>query len=330
MCGDRGGKTFGASVPKNPRPESIRRAGVTFVHRPRWLSASAYCHRERFRPTCAPCSAQEGKYPGTCPASRGRKSSWPLFADNSIIHNSTAFLPTCGKVCGQPDAGLYTVDPSPHEPHCDLRFRRDPALPRRAPDALERGGGGRRDVPRVAGAGARDRAGAHGAAASLVVGPPDPRARGSGTGRTSSSTTPSTRRSTSRSTWARSSRWSRTSGATSSSSRARSPGASPAGGSGARPSAPPGSSRSRRCRRRSSAPPGRRDRRAPRGAVADRDLPRGLRGRPLARGSPAGAEDDGRGRALGRLRDRLRAGARADARRVALGGHDLRRRASSG
>ena len=38
-------------------------------------------------------------------AARGPETPWPQFANNSIIHNSTANLPVCGEVCGERSGG---------------------------------------------------------------------------------------------------------------------------------------------------------------------------------------------------------------------------------
>jgi hypothetical protein len=58
------------NAPDRPWDRKFRRAGGGFVHRARWLSASAYGLQARIRPTHAPCSAQPETY-----AARGCDSS---------------------------------------------------------------------------------------------------------------------------------------------------------------------------------------------------------------------------------------------------------------
>ena len=56
------------------------------------LATAPYCLRTRFRPTCAPCSAQSGNYGTQEGGSRGLKTPGPQFAVFPFFNISTAFF----------------------------------------------------------------------------------------------------------------------------------------------------------------------------------------------------------------------------------------------
>src|SRR5205085_5940769 len=56
------------------------------------LATAPYCLRTRFRPTCAPCSAQSPRYEMQEGRSRRLQTPWPQFAVFPFFNISTAFF----------------------------------------------------------------------------------------------------------------------------------------------------------------------------------------------------------------------------------------------